>query len=178
MKKIFQTLILIINLSAFAQNQFSKGFDEGFKKGYCFEKSFGCLPPITPITPIPNIGESNNSYVDGYNRGFQVGLDMYRNENPSIKKVNESNTRERYNTAEAKFVDNVIYKAPYELMIKLIEIKDKQYEQWLLTKEDRKKSFQTNLTFAKTNFQNENYQNSINYSKAALSNGFHNDYIY
>lgn len=175
MKKIKTILMLFVSLISFAQTQFSNGFQEGFKKGYCYEKGFNCLSPIAPLPPIPNIGENNNSYVDGYNRGFQVGLDKFRNEN--IQKITNSD-RKRYTTSQPEFVENKIYKAPYELMLKVLEIKEKQHEEWLLTKEDREKSFHTNLATAKTKFQEGNYFSTIDYSKAALSNGYHNDYIY
>ena len=59
-------------------NEFSKGFQEGFKKGYCYNKNFMCNPPLAPMSPLPRVNESDNNYTDGYNRGFQVGLDMQR----------------------------------------------------------------------------------------------------
>jgi hypothetical protein len=59
-------------------SEFSRGFQEGFKKGYCYNKNFMCNPPLAPMTPLPRLNESDNSYTDGYNRGFQVGLDMQR----------------------------------------------------------------------------------------------------
>ena len=60
--------------------QFSEGFQDGYKKGYCLGDG-NCLPPIPPIIPIPAIGENYDSYQDGYNRGFQMGLDAKRNNN-------------------------------------------------------------------------------------------------
>ncbi len=50
------------------------GFNDGYKKGYCQDKGIGCLAPIPPIPPIPEIGENSNSYQDGYNKGFKVGM--------------------------------------------------------------------------------------------------------
>jgi hypothetical protein len=54
-------------------NEFGKGFDVGFKKGYCYSSPLGCLPPITPITPLPNSNEKLTSFEDGYNKGFLIG---------------------------------------------------------------------------------------------------------
>lgn len=49
---------------------FCDGFAAGYKAGYCYQQ-YGCIPPIPPICPIPNIGES--TFQDGYNRGFLAG---------------------------------------------------------------------------------------------------------
>lgn len=60
-----------------AQSGFTNGFNDGYKKGYCLN-NFSCVPPIPPVTPIPAVGESYDSYEDGYGRGFQMGLDASR----------------------------------------------------------------------------------------------------
>jgi hypothetical protein len=52
---------------------FDEGFYYGFKAGYCYQK-FNCISPIPSIAPMPNINESFDSYSDGYNKGFIVGL--------------------------------------------------------------------------------------------------------
>ena len=76
---IVVTIVLLQANKLTAQdNEFSRGFQEGFKKGYCYNKNFLCNPPLAPMTPLPRINESDNSYTDGYNRGFQVGLDLQR----------------------------------------------------------------------------------------------------
>ena len=69
MKKLI--LILITVASTYGYSSFCAGYQDGYRAGYCYNK-FGCIEPIPPICPIPNIGES--SYSDGYNRGFLVGL--------------------------------------------------------------------------------------------------------
>ncbi len=51
-------------------SDYCDGFQSGYKAGYCY-RQFGCIPPIPPICPIPRIGE--NSFQDGYNRGFTAG---------------------------------------------------------------------------------------------------------
>jgi hypothetical protein len=72
MKKIFLfILVAIIPLSILAHSAFCDGFKVGYKNGYCYGDNF-CIAPIPPICPIPHIGE--NSYADGYNRGFLEGL--------------------------------------------------------------------------------------------------------
>jgi hypothetical protein len=77
MQKIALTLIclLSLNFGALAQSNFNLGFKDGFKSGYCYtaQSSVYCIPPSTPIPPLPQISESNSNYQDGYNRGFLYG---------------------------------------------------------------------------------------------------------
>lgn len=70
MKKLLFVALLSLPLFLFSQTDFNKGYEKGYKEGYCYE-DFGCIPPNTPIPPIPNIGY--DSYQDGYNRGFSDG---------------------------------------------------------------------------------------------------------
>ncbi len=69
------TLLLSFGgVTAQTNDNYSRGFDIGFKEGYCYQgSSYYCNPPMTPITPIPRINEDGNSYTDGYNRGFVLG---------------------------------------------------------------------------------------------------------
>jgi hypothetical protein len=48
------------------------GFRNGFKDGYCYRESY-CIPPIPPLCPMRRFGE-DDTYTDGYKRGFIVGL--------------------------------------------------------------------------------------------------------
>lgn len=67
----------IITGTTFGQysNFFQKGFEIGFKKGYCYNQNINCMPPLTPL---PRLNESYDNYNAGYDRGFQVGLDLQR----------------------------------------------------------------------------------------------------
>jgi len=62
--------MLLVGGTAWASD-FCKGYQAGYKRGWCSGQSYGCIPPIPPICPIPNIGES--TYQDGYDRGFGDG---------------------------------------------------------------------------------------------------------
>ncbi len=92
-----QLLLFIITLlskSLVAQSNYSSGFDEGYKNGYCYGDAF-CSSPIPPITPIPLIGESDDSYQDGYNRGFSVGTKDRQKKN---NKISSAKTKENEGT--------------------------------------------------------------------------------
>jgi len=80
MKQISTFIFLIISFLAYSQSNFDKGFYDGFKKGYCYERDNNCIAPITPNAPIPSVNENSDNYNHGYNRGFQIGLDKSRNE--------------------------------------------------------------------------------------------------
>jgi hypothetical protein len=62
--------LLSLFSSAALASDYCDGYKEGYKQGYCYGK-YGCIPPIPPICPIPNIGES--TYQHGYNRGVIEG---------------------------------------------------------------------------------------------------------
>lgn len=78
----------------FGQNSYSKGFNNGYQEGYCYNKG-NC---IAPITPTLRIGESLDRYKDGYNRGFELGL-------KEGQQSSNSSTRKRYETSQPRFVD-------------------------------------------------------------------------
>lgn len=89
MKKLFLLIGLMISFFLFItiakgqsyqnKSNFAVGFEQGFKEGYCYNsKKIYCDPGITPLVPIPRINENERNYQDGYNRGFQVGLDLQR----------------------------------------------------------------------------------------------------
>jgi hypothetical protein len=73
MKKIILliTFSVITLLLSADYNSFCDGFKNGYKQGYCYGESY-CVSPIPPVCPIPYVGE--NSYNDGYNRGFIDGM--------------------------------------------------------------------------------------------------------
>lgn len=74
MKKLLAifTLITIMSFTTSDYSSYCDGWDDGYKDGWCYNDMF-CIPPIPPICPIPRIGESYNSYKQGYQRGFVNG---------------------------------------------------------------------------------------------------------
>ena len=85
MKKIlFFIISFLFYLNSFSQfekfkSPFENGFSTGFKEGYCYgNQNVDCFTPTVPLTPLPNINERKDNFRDGYNRGFQLGLDLKR----------------------------------------------------------------------------------------------------
>jgi hypothetical protein len=74
MKKLISTILLILlSGGAFSQwTQFQLGFKQGFINGYCMD-TVGCISPIPPYPPLPNVTQSASSYQDGYNTGLLAG---------------------------------------------------------------------------------------------------------
>lgn len=73
MKIFLAALCLLISVSANAyDDDFCEGFELGYKEGYCYGQGYGCLEPLTPLCPLPRLGE--DSFKGGYQRGFLVGL--------------------------------------------------------------------------------------------------------
>lgn len=99
MKNFFK-LIIFTAITTNAQVNFNKGFNIGYGEGYCYEKGIGCIKPLPPVAPIPTINENINSYQDGYNRGFQQGLNTQKSNN------NSATTKQQYKTSQPRFLEN------------------------------------------------------------------------
>lgn len=74
MKKILLIFLSLIFSQVFSQSKFSLGFKDGYKVGYCYGQNVDCISPTPPVTPICDVGESSDSYMDGYNRGLITGI--------------------------------------------------------------------------------------------------------
>jgi hypothetical protein len=140
MKKFYSTLVflLILNFSAIAQikSNYERGFGIGFKEGYCYSRNtYNCLPPLTPLSPLPRINESSSNYTEGYNRGFQYGLDLKRSNDASRNSDNLLNQKvasfNRYvpqNPVEAMRVVGMIRQQKYDARKEWIQQKIYQFE--------------------------------------------------
>lgn len=53
-------------------SDYSEGWNQGYKDGWCYGKGYGCYPAYPPYPPYPRYGE--DSYKDGYNRAFLQAL--------------------------------------------------------------------------------------------------------
>lgn len=77
-KNIILSFLIFSNINLNAQtSNFERGFKYGFERGYC-NKSVSnyvtCIPPLSPIPPMPLLNESKDSWSDGYDRGYWVGF--------------------------------------------------------------------------------------------------------
>lgn len=121
MKKALLRLLVLLIFQLFAftvycQSSFNSGFEAGYKKGYCYEK-VGCVPPLPPLAPPLIPGENIDSYQDGYNRGFKMGLEANK-KNPSEGK---------YKTTSADTTIDYMYK-PTELQTKIASKAQQNFE--------------------------------------------------
>lgn len=109
MKKIIAILVFCQTLYMNAQTNYDRGYQRGWKEGYCQNHDgVSCLPPNPPMTPMSRINENDNSYKDGYNRGFTDGLAAYRGGN------SRSNRQGRtFKTSDLE-VFNDFYRAPWQ----------------------------------------------------------------
>nr|WP_299034007.1 tetratricopeptide repeat protein [uncultured Tenacibaculum sp.] len=135
---LFLTIAILLSTTVYSQTNYDRGFNNGYKKGYCHDQGIGCIDPIPPIPPIPKIGESSDNYNDGYDRGFEMGLQARKSSNSS----SSSENRTRYKTSSPEFIDYV-YKPNYELQFALVT------------------NIMKGLEEAQKEFKNENYDNTI-----------------
>ena len=91
MKNLVTVLVMLIGVSSLVSfksikentiktenviliNDYSEGWKDGHCEGWKDVKGEYAICPITPIPPIPEIGQSSDSYRDGYNTGFKAGM--------------------------------------------------------------------------------------------------------
>lgn len=101
MKWILVFLSLLINFEVWSQSNYSNGFQNGYKEGYCYSK-IGCVSPVPPVTPVPRVTEDSKSYKDGYNRGFEMG---YNAQKSSSDQNNSQKPRTQFKTATPENID-------------------------------------------------------------------------
>jgi hypothetical protein len=70
LKKRFVFLGLALLPQFASADDFCDGFELGFKRGYCYQQ-YACLEPLTPLCPLPKLGESG--FEDGFKRGMLEG---------------------------------------------------------------------------------------------------------
>ena len=60
-------------IEASVKTLFCQGFEDGYKEGVCDGK-YGCIPPVSPVCPVPTVHERYDNYKHGYLRGYKRGL--------------------------------------------------------------------------------------------------------
>lgn len=72
-KYLFAVALLAVSSNALSDNNgFCKGYDVGYKDGWCNDEQF-CSKPFSPACPFRNYDEQN-TFKDGYQRGFADGV--------------------------------------------------------------------------------------------------------
>ena len=164
MKKILLFVTLLISIATFSQTDYSRGFSNGYKEGYCYN-DFACISPIPPITPIPLIGESYDNYQDGYNRGFKKGLEDKQAKKNSDNYNGQGNNsyNQQNNTTKQQYVSS--YVSPnYDLLLKALEMKQVQYEKNEQIKKEKTIGMMSQV---------KAYYNSLNVFPDKISDGWH-----
>jgi hypothetical protein len=157
-KMIIRVISIVIVLcsnqfESFSQikTNYERGFSEGYKKGYCYEKkTYSCLAPLEPITPLPRIDENSSNYTQGYNRGFQYGLDLSRS------KTGIENSDISLRRTELSF-NQYVPQSPLEAMAFVGMIKQKKFNartDWMQQKIYHLTDIYNTL-FEQSNFPNE-----------------------
>jgi hypothetical protein len=157
-KNLLLIIALLIIAASFGQGDYSRGFQNGYKEGYCYG-DFGCISPISPITPIPLIGESNDNYQDGYNRGFKRGL-----EDKQAKKSNSGGYQGGQGTYQPQQYQSTYSSPNYDLLLKALEMKQAQYER---NEEEKKEKAIAMMGQVKS------YYNSLNSFPPNIPDGWH-----
>jgi len=72
-------LLIILMLTMVSMTtDFERGYEDGWEEGYCYQIE-NCIAPYAPYAPLPNMQEDDDSYSDGYNRGFVDGRNEQNN---------------------------------------------------------------------------------------------------
>ena len=129
MKNYLIICFVFISQIIFSQTNFERGFNIGFKNGYCFD-DYGCFAPYAPVSPTPSIGESYDNYNQGYNRGFSAGQLQ--------KKSDSSQSNQTYNNpwnTPIKFPDMKLYQPDFDFLSSVLakasqNYQQQQYQQW------------------------------------------------
>jgi hypothetical protein len=70
-KKALIVMLLAVSFCIAWDDAFCEGWEAGYVAGWCYRQA-NCLAPLAPLCPLPRLGE--DTYQDGYNRGFLTGL--------------------------------------------------------------------------------------------------------
>lgn len=120
---IFIFLAILFSFTAYSQTGYCEGWENGYKEGYCYG-IIGCVSPVAPVCPVPNIGE--NSYKDGYNRGLLKGKSDNQSSNTPNSGGAYSQLKPLKNTNIGKIVqESIRHKNSYKDKNRSSEVKIK-----------------------------------------------------
>jgi len=171
---IFTKLILIVLCiisfySTQAQTKYSSGFEIGYKEGYCYNQSYGCIPPIAPIAPTPNLGESASDFWAGYNRGFIQGFSKSNSTTSTGPYGNKAYIPETKKfTPDYSFYYSCVSDA--NVKAKNSSYSSAAYDAFV---EEWTSSDQISIRYAYINFVYQSWQNNYGNAPKTLSDGFY-----
>ena len=126
MKTILLLLSLLIVTGISFGQEFNRGYEIGWQTGYCYDESYGCIAPLTPIAPFPSIYESSTSYSDGYHRGLTDGMNKGRADRRA-KSNSQMNSRQSY--SKPQVINNYEPFVPdYEFYEKAMQKSQSRYQ--------------------------------------------------
>lgn len=176
--KVFITILLLLFFCTSTHSQqslFDKGYQDGYKEGYCYLITYGCISPIPPIPPIPNINESSKSYKDGYNRGFLAGQkkkeeDDRKNKQGSIPNTATPNRQWKSTEYQPLFDDNLL-----SLYMQTMQIRQQQQkQQYAQLLESERMQIEAELRKTKQfTTQTLNLYSSLNSKTTKVADGWH-----
>jgi hypothetical protein len=186
MKLILITFIsLLISISIFAQTNFSKGYNDGYKVGYCYDKKIECISPIIKTIPLPYYFESYDSYYDGYNRGIIEGA---KEKELKLRQENFNQVRSNSAAFEISYggFDPVLYNPDFSYLqnsskkiqnenSSTLSSKDKQFIKKTLDEAQDPSNQERKLQFWKLN---RTFYNSIKNYPQRIPDGWHKVIIY
>ena len=167
LKNLLFFVALLASVVSYSQGNYAVGFKVGYKEGYCYGE-YNCLTPSIPLTPLLKIGESYDSYKDGYNRGFIMGQEdkavEKSNSGPFKSAINTNNSN--YNSGVSSVTPISTYVSPnYDVLLKTIEIQQEAY-----ARDDQKKK---EKAIANMNQVKEYYESLKSYP-SSINNGWYN----
>ena len=64
--------MILLLFTVVDDSDFCDGWEDGYVQGYCYQVE-NCNEPLIPLCPLPEVNE--DTFTDGYNRGFLKGLE-------------------------------------------------------------------------------------------------------
>lgn len=136
MKQAILIILLLITSKTYCQLEFSIGFKDGYKIGYCYNQGASCVAPPAPPTPALNPNERSNNYFDGYNRGIVTGSLAKQNSN-NQKEIQNNKTNNTY--YQPQYIPKIErFKPDYNFYYNALSQLEKKYSETEVVKQTEK----------------------------------------
>lgn len=140
MKQPILIILLLLTSKTYCQIEFSIGFKDGYKIGYCYNQDASCVAPPAPPTPPLNPSERSNNYFDGYNRGIIMGSLAKQNSNNQKEIQNNKAKTDSYNAySQPQYIPKIErFKPDYNFYFTALSQLEKKYSETELVKQTEK----------------------------------------